>query len=124
MYFATITQKRRYLRTRCRHDIRHRTLSDHMTAFGTGRWTHLHQMIHRGKHTGIMIDHNHRIAVSHQIAHHAQQSIHIRRMQSNRRFIQHIQHACSAVTHRTGQLHTLALAGGQCRTCAVKRQIA
>ena len=58
-----------------------------MTAFGTGRWTHLHQMIHRGKHTGIMIDHNHRIAVSHQIAHHAQQSIHIRRMQSDRRFI-------------------------------------
>ena len=70
-----------------------------------------------------MIDHDHRIAVRHQIAHHAQQTVHIRRMQADRRLVQHIQHARRTIAHRTRQLDTLTLTGRQRRTRTIQRQI-
>ena len=120
VYFAAITQKRSDPGAGRRHNVRYRALGDHMTAFGTSHRPHFHQMVHRCEHARVMVDHHHRITVGHQIAHHAQQTIHIRRMQADRRLVQHIQHARGAIAHRTRQLYTLPLAGGQRRTGAIE----
>ena len=45
-------------------------------------------------------------------------------MQTDGGLIQHIQDAGGAVADSTGQLHSLALASGERRRCAVKRQVA
>ena len=71
-----------------------------------------------------MVHDHHGIAVRHQVVHHAEQPVHIRGMQTDGWFVEHIQHAGGAVAHGSGELHTLAFAGGKCGAGAVKRQIA
>ena len=62
---------------------------------------------------GIVIYKQHGVAVGDQIVHHTEQPLHIGRVQTDGRFVQHIQHAGGAVAHGPCQLHPLALAGGQ-----------
>lgn len=70
--------------------LRHRSLRNHLTSLRAGTWAHLDEIIGFGQHPSIMIDHYHRIAISHQVTHDAEQSVNIRGMQPNRRFIQHV----------------------------------
>ena len=71
-----------------------------------------------------MVHQNDRVAIVDQVLHHAGQAGDVGRVQPNRGFIQHIQNAGSAVAHRAGQLHTLALTGGKGSRGAVQRQVA
>ena len=76
------------------------------------------------QHLCVMIYQHNSVAVSHQIVHHARKSFKIGRMQTDGRFIQHIQYAGGAVAHGPGQLHPLALARTEGGGCAVERKIA
>ena len=70
-----------------------------------------------------MIDKDHRIAVGQQVAHDAAQPLKVRRVQSDRGLVEHIEHAGRPVAHGAGQLHPLPLAGGERRGSAVQCQI-
>ena len=60
-----------------------------------------------------MVDDDHSVSLRFQIAHHAEQTVHIRRVQADGRFVEHVEHAGGAVAHGAGQLHPLALTGGK-----------
>ena len=100
-----------------------RTLCDHIAASGTGFRSHLDQPVRFGQNLGIMVYQNNGVAVSDQVMHHRIQPHNIRRMQTDGRLIQHIEHSCGTVPHCTCQLHPLSLPGGQrgCRT--IQRQV-
>ena len=71
-----------------------------------------------------MIDHHHRVAVSQQVAHNAEQAVDVGGVQADGGLVQHVEHAGGAIAHGTRQLHALAFAGGQRGACAIERQIA
>ena len=70
-----------------------------------------------------MVDQNDGVAVIHQIVHHAGEADDVGRVQTDGRLIQHVEDARRAVAHGTGQLHPLALAGGERGSRAVERQV-
>ncbi len=71
-----------------------------------------------------MVHQHHRIAVRHQIAHHAREPDDVVGVQADGGLIQHIEHAGGAVAHGAGQLHALPLARGERGGRARERQIA
>ena len=71
-----------------------------------------------------MVHQNDGVPVCDQIVHDPGQPHNVRGVQTDGGLIQHIQDAGGAVADSTGQLHSLALAGGERRRCAVKRQVA
>ena len=71
-----------------------------------------------------MVDQDDGVAVGDEIVHHAGKPHDVRRMQTDRRLVEHIEDAGRAVAHCAGQLHPLALAGGERGRGAVKRQVA
>ena len=84
---------------------------------------HLHQVVARGKHMGVVVDHDDGVAVGHEVAHHAKEAFDICRVQADRRLVEHIEDAGRAVAHGTGQLHALPLAGRERGAGAVEREI-
>ena len=101
-------------------DLVHRTSGNHITAARSGNGAHLDQIISLRQHARIVVDNDHGVAVAHQIAHHAYQTVDIGRMQADRGLVQHIKHARRSVAHHTGELHTLALTRGERGTGAVE----
>ena len=67
-----------------------------------------------------MVDNNHGVAITHQIAHYAHQAVDIGRMQADRGLVQHIKHARRSIAYHAGELHTLALTRGERGTGAVE----
>ena len=104
-------------------DLVHRASGNHITAACSGNGAHLDQIVGFRQHTCIVVDNNHGVAVIHQIAHHAYQTINIGRMQANRRLVQHIEHARRSVAHHAGELHALTLARGERGTGAIERKV-
>ena len=99
-------------------------LGDDMAAFGARLGAHFDDPVGLLQDLCIVIDENHGVAVSHQIVHHAGQAHDIRRVQTDRRLVEHIEDASRAVAHGAGELHALPLAGGEGRGRAVERQVA
>ena len=101
-------------------DLAYRTCSDHVTAVCSGNGAHLDQIISLRQYARIVVDNNHRVAVVHQIAHHAHQAVDIGRMQANRGLVQHIKHARRSVAHHASKLNALALTRGERGTGAIE----
>ena len=113
-------QKRRDTAALRLFDLVHRARGDHVTTARSGNGAHLDQIISLRQHARIVVDNDHGVAVAHQIAHHAYQTVDIGRMQADRGLVQHIKHARRSVAHHTGELHTLALTRGERGTGAVE----
>ena len=91
----------------------HGALGNDLSAAGPGLRTHLHDPVRLGENLGVVVHQQHRIAIRHQIVHHGGQPVDVGGMQANGGLVQHIQHPGGAVADRAGQLHPLALAGGE-----------
>ena len=90
-----------------------RPFPENPSAAGSRFGSHFNHPVRCLQDLRIMIHQNHRISVCQKIRHDRFQPFDIRRMKADGRFIQYIQHAGGAVSHRPGQLHPLPLPGGQ-----------
>ena len=70
-----------------------------------------------------MVHEQDRVAVGDQVVHHARQPFQVRRVESDGRLVEDVQHARRPVPDRPGELHALALAGGERRGGTVERKI-
>ena len=61
----------------------------------------------------VVVDQDDGVAVGDEIVHHAGKPHDIRRVQTDRRLVEHIEDAGRAVAHGAGELHALPLAGGE-----------
>ena len=104
-------------------DLVYRTNGDYTAAACSGNGAHLDQIVGFRQYARIVVDNNHGVAVIHQIAHHAHQTVNIGRMQADRRLVQHIKHTRRSVAHHAGELHALALTRGERGTGAIERKV-
>ena len=81
------------------------------------------QAVGRLQDFAIMLDHDDGVAEITQLLECRQQPAVVTRMQSDRRFIEHIQHAGECPADLAGQANSLCLAAGQRRQCAGECQI-
>jgi hypothetical protein len=70
-----------------------------------------------------MIDEDHGIPVGEQVHHHPEQPLDIRRVQSDRRLIEDVEHPGGAVAYRAGELDALAFPGRQGRPRPVQGEV-
>ena len=101
----------------------HSALSDDVTTARTGFGAHLDDPIGLGQHLGVVIHQYHRVTVLDQIVHDAGQAHDVGRVQADGRLVQHVEHAGGAVADRAGQLHALALTGGEGGRGAVQGEV-
>ena len=104
-------------------DLVYPTSGDHIAAARSGNGAHLDQIVGFRQHARVVIDNNHGVAVIHQIAHHANQTVNIGRMQADRRLVQHIKHTRRSVAHHASKLDALAFTRGERGAGAVEREI-
>ena len=116
-------EERPDLRIRTCPNVLHGPLRDYAPAAGAGLRPQLNDPVGLLEHLRVMVHKQNRIAVRNEVAHHAAESLQIRGVQPDRRFVQHIQHARRAVADRACELHPLPFAGRQRGRGAVKRQI-
>ena len=101
-------------------DLVYRTSGDHIAAACSGDGAHLDQIVGFRQYARIVVDNNHGVAVAYQVAHNANQTVDICRMQANRRLVQHIEHTRRSVAHHACELYALALTRGERGTGAVE----
>ena len=87
-------------------------LGNDISAAGTGFRTHFNQPIRLIQNLSVVVHQNDGVSVGNQVFHHTVQPHNIGRVQTDGRFIQHIQHPGGAVSNCPGQLHSLPLSGG------------
>ena len=68
---------------RARSNVFHRALGDDTATACARHRAHLHQVVARGKHARVMVDHHNGVAVSHKVAHHAEEAFDICRVQAD-----------------------------------------
>ncbi len=90
-----------------------RPLRDDPPAVSARARPHLHEPVCGGQDARVVVHHDHRVAVGEQIAHHLDEPVDVGGVQADGRLVQHVQHAGGSVAHGAGQLHALALSGGQ-----------
>ena len=101
-----------------------RPLRDDPPAVSARARPHLHEPVCGGQDARVVVHHDHRVAVGEQIAHHLDEPVDVGGVQTDGRLVQHVQHAGGSVAHGAGQLHALALSGGQRGARAIEREIA
>ena len=94
-------------------DFFNRSLRYDPTALCAGFGSHFDQPVGFLQYLRVVIDEKNRIAVLDKVVHDRVQADDICRMKSDRRFIEHIQHAGGSVSYRSGKLHPLPLSGRQ-----------
>ena len=94
-----------------RRDLGHAPLRDHAPAAGARIGTHLDDVVGRAEHLDVVVDHDHGVAVGHEVAHDAQETLDVRRVQADRGLVHHVEDSRGAVPHRARELDALALAG-------------
>lgn len=102
----------------------HASLRQHATSTSTRLGTHLNDVVRCGKDPRVVVDHHDGVAVGDKVAHHAEKAVDVRGVQADRGLVHHVEHARGAVAHGSRELHALALAGGERRARAVKREVA
>ena len=75
------------------------------------------------QHAHVMVHQHDGVAICQQVVHDAEQALHVGGVKPDRGLVQHVEHARRPVAHGTGELDALALAGGERRACAVKREV-
>src|SRR5205814_9466039 len=101
------------LRNWCALDLRDRTGGDHFAAVDSGPRTQINDVIGASHRLFIMLNDNERISFSPQRAQGLEQSQVIARMQSDGRFIQHIENAAQIRPKLSGQTDALRFATAQ-----------
>ena len=99
------------------------SLSHDRTAKSTGSRSEIEQSIGSIQYFAIMFDQQHRVAKISQSFQRNQQSSVVARMQSDCRFVEHIQHARQRSSGLAGQSNALRFAAGQRRHRTIERQI-
>ena len=100
-----------------------RARREYISTGGSSSRAHLDEIIGLRKHTRVVIDNHHRVAVCNQIAHDAHQAVDIGRVQANRRLVQHIEHTRGAIAHHAGKLYALSLTRGKRGAGTVEREV-
>ena len=100
-----------------------RALRNHRAAVRTCGRSHFHKVVRGTQDTRIVVNHHHGIAVSDQVAHHAQKAVDIGGVQADGGLVHHVEHASGSVPHRTRELHALALPRGKRGARAVEREV-
>lgn len=90
----------------------------------TGLWPHIDQPVGPAHHIQLVLDDEDRVPRLLQPSQHSQQRLGVRRMETGRRLVQHIDDPEEARAQLGGETQPLQLAGGQGRSCAVEAEIA
>ena len=85
------------------HDLFRRALHDHRSAGISAFRPHIYNIIRRFDHVKIMFDHNDRIPAIRQSVKDLHQFVYIRKMQSCRRFVEHIDRLTGATPRQFGR---------------------
>jgi hypothetical protein len=94
-------------------NLERRSFRDHASAIDPSRWTHVDQVVGRADRLLIVLHHQHGVAQVAQPPQRAEQPFVIPLVQSDRRFVQHIQHAGEAGADLARKPDALAFAAGQ-----------
>ena len=105
-------------------DLPYASPGDHAAAFLFPASAEFDHIVGMAQHLRVVVHEHHRVAVVHEVVHHAQQTLEVRGVHADRRFVEHVEYAGGLVAHRAGELHPLALAGRKGGGGAVETQIA
>ena len=112
-----------YHRIRTAFYVLCRSAGDDLASLCAGVRTHLDDPVGLPEDLSVMVHQKDGVAVPDQIVHDAGEPRDVGRMKADGRFVQHVEHSCSAVPHRPRQLHPLPFAGGKGRGGPVQGQI-
>ena len=105
------------------HDPRRRVEADNFAAARAGARTDIENTVGGEHDLRIVFHHHQRIAGVAQFVHDADDTAHVARVQSDRRFIEHKQRVDQGSAERGGQVDPLHLAAGERARLAVQRQV-
>ena len=106
------------------HDLGNTALSDDMAALQAGLRPHLHDPVSLRQNLCVVVHQYDGIAVCYEVVHDSFQPFDVGGMQSDGGLVQHVEHPGGAVADSTGQLHPLALPGGEGGGSAVQGKVA
>ena len=89
----------------------------------SGSRAHFYEPVRRFQDLHVVVYEDDGVSMCSQIAQHPQKAVDVSRMKTDRRLVQHVQHACRTVPNSPGQLDALTLAGRQRRASPVDRQV-
>ncbi len=100
-----------------------RTLEYHLTTFASGLRTDIDDIVGRQHHILVVLHHDDRITQVAQFLQRTDQALVVPLVQTNRRFVEDIQHVDQLRTNLRGQSDALALTARQRGRLTVQRQI-
>jgi len=106
-----------------RHDLRGRARRDHIAAVDARPRADVHDIVRRAHRILVVLDHDQRIAEVAQTLERRKQLVVVALVQSDGRLVEDIQHPHQAAADLRGKPDALALAAGERRARARKRQI-
>ena len=100
---------------RCLRDLRGRAAGDDLAAEAAGAGAEVEQAVGAGDHFAVVLDDEQRVAQVAELLQRAEQPRVVARVQADRRFVEHVQHAAQAAADLAGQANALRLAAGERR---------
>ena len=85
---------------------------------------HVDHPVGVGDHVEVVLDHHHRGAVGDKPLQHAEQHLHIERMQADRRLVKHKESVCLVARELARELEALGLAARERRRGLAERKVA
>ena len=107
-----------------RFNFRRRACGHQIPACLSGAGSQVHHVVRAADRFFVMLHHKHRVAQIAQRFQRVQQAAVVARVQANRRFIEHVEHAAQPRTNLRGQPDALRLAAGKSCGRTVEREIA
>ena len=107
-----------------RHHFGRRAVADDRAAVLAGTGAQIEDAIGLDHDLRIVLDHQQRVARIAQPLHDADHALHVARMQSDRRLIEHEQRIDQRGAERGGQIDALDFAAGERARLAIERQVA
>ena len=99
-------------RVRLTHDVRGRSVRHQISAMASGTGTEVNHVIRAAYGFLVVLDHEHRVAQVAEIFQRGQKAAIVAMMQSDGRFIQHVENASQFRSDLSGQTNALALTAG------------
>ncbi len=105
-------------------DLPRRAEEDDLAAAFAGAGTQVQDAVRLEHDLRIVLDHDERVARVTQALHHADDPLHVARVQADRGFVQHEECVDEAGAQRSGQVDALHLAAGERARLPVEREVA
>ena len=118
-----VREERRDERMRVLFDVLDRALCDHSAAVRARSRPHFDDPIGLAQHTRIVVDDDDRVPLRLEVTHDADESIDVRRMQADRRFVEHIHRTRQFAAHGARELDALPFSRRQRRSRTIERQV-